>query len=122
MKAKTEILKANSPKKNLTIQWDLLSTAQKTDGTRRGEHREKVEQNVVQDFLMNGPRLWQVMLFEKNRKHFGSSLIWSDLPRWPDKFKFFIRGGWLLIDVQQAQTNMLKGMPIDVQKAQRQGC
>ena len=36
------------PEKNLTIQLDLF-TAQKTDGTPRGEHREKVEQNLVQD-------------------------------------------------------------------------
>ena len=52
------------PTKNLIIQLDLLPTAQKTDGTPRGEHREEVEQNVVQDFLMNGPRLWQVVLLK----------------------------------------------------------
>ena len=74
MKAKTEMLKANSPKKNLIIQVDLLSTAQKTDGTPRGEHREKAEQNVVQDFLMNGPRLWQVVLLRDIAKDFSSSL------------------------------------------------
>ena len=50
-------------KKDLIIQLVLLPTTQKTDGTPRGEHREKVEQNVVQDFLMKkGPRLWQVVL------------------------------------------------------------
>ena len=74
-KAKTKMLKGTSPKKkNLIIQLDLVSTAQKTDGTPRGEHRERVEQNVVQDFLMNGPRRWQVVLFEKKAKDFGSSL------------------------------------------------
>ena len=47
----------------MIIQLDLVSTAQKTDGTPRGEHRERVEQNVAQDFLMKkGPRLWQVVL------------------------------------------------------------
>ena len=51
------------PKKNFTIQFDHLSTMPKTFGTPRGEHREKVEQSLVQDFLMKkGPRLWQVVL------------------------------------------------------------
>ena len=49
------------PEKNLTIQLDLF-TAQKTDGTPRGEHREEVEQNVVQDSLEKKSRLWQVVL------------------------------------------------------------
>ena len=62
-------------KKNLTIQVDLLSPAQKTDGTPRGEHRERVEQNVVQDFLMDGPRRWQVVLFGKKARDLCSSLI-----------------------------------------------
>ena len=76
-KAKTDMLKVitpNSPKKNLIIQLDLLPTAQKTDGTPRGEHRERVEQNVVQDFLMNGPRRWQIVLFEKKARDLSSSL------------------------------------------------
>ena len=62
------------PEKNLTIQLDLF-TAQKTDGTPRGEHRERVEQNVVQDFLMDGPRRWQVVLFGKKARDLCSSLI-----------------------------------------------
>ena len=52
----------------------------------------KVEQNVVQDLLMNGPRLWQVVLFKNKDRVFLSSLIWSDLPRWPDNIKFFFGG------------------------------
>ena len=63
------------PPKKFTTQHDLMSTAQKTDGTPRGEHRERVEQNVVQDFLMNGPRRWHVVLFEKKARELGSSLI-----------------------------------------------
>ena len=63
------------PNKNLMIHLDQMSTAQKTDVTARDKHREKVEQNVVQDVLMNGPRLWQVVLFEKKRRDFMSSLI-----------------------------------------------
>ena len=66
--------RATPPKKNLTIQLDLLPTAQRTDGTPRGEHREEVEQNAVQDFLMNGPRLWQVVLLEYSATDFSSSL------------------------------------------------
>ena len=79
----------------MIIQLDLLPTAQKTDGTPRGEHRERVEQNVVQDFLMNGPRCWQVVLFEKKARDLGDRLIWSDLPRWVDLeslIKFFVGG------------------------------
>ena len=62
------------PTKNLINQLDLVSTAQKTDGTPRGEHRERVEQNVAQDLFMDGPRLWQVVLFEKKTRDFCSSL------------------------------------------------
>ena len=62
------------PEKNLTIQLDLF-TAQKTDGTPRGEHREEVQQNVVQDFWMNGPCPVAGSAFEDNATDFIPSLI-----------------------------------------------
>ena len=75
VEAKTSLLKGNSPKKKLdNPSWRLLPTALRTDGTPRGEDREKVAQTVVQDFLMNGPRRWQVVLFEKKARDFDSSL------------------------------------------------
>ena len=101
------------PKKKLhNPAWPLVHNAEDIWHTKRWTQGEGWTESCPRLLDEEGTAPMAGSALENNARDFISSLIWSDLPRWPDKFKFFIVGvvgSWRQSWLDASQDKDLKG-------------